>query len=128
MATWMALFLLVTFRFGLLASAIMIFCFHSLIGIPVTNQETWYGYLGWGGQLVLISLAIFGFYTSLAGQPILAEPIRHNSRRRDTAPRSAASRRFAGVRFSTADRDSAVHRVSLSAQETLAQIAATVRL
>jgi serine/threonine-protein kinase len=62
----------VLYRFGLLALVSLAFLEHLWVFFPVTTElSAWYA----GGfvidALVCLALAVYGFYTSLAGQPLL---------------------------------------------------------
>jgi serine/threonine-protein kinase len=59
------------YRFGLLANISALFFFHAWVFLPITTElSSWYA-----GDFVLalfiyVALACYGFYTSLAGQPL----------------------------------------------------------
>ena len=61
----------VLYRYGLLALISTIFFLHLLIFFPVTSDlSAWYAADYVLALIVCVGLAVFGFYTSLAGQPL----------------------------------------------------------
>jgi serine/threonine-protein kinase len=71
--------LLVTFvlyRFGLLAAAVAFFFAHLWVFYPMTTElSAWYATDFLMGLTICIALAVFGFYTSLAGQRLFGEKL-----------------------------------------------------
>ena len=67
------LLVFVLFRYGLLAHISAIFFLHMYINFPVTTQFTaWYA-TGFVVDLIIcVTLAVYAFYTSLAGQPLFS--------------------------------------------------------
>jgi serine/threonine protein kinase len=82
---WLNLFLTATFitlaaaRFGLLALySLLLFSFLSS-SFPITSDfSSWYAGNTLFVFVVIMSLAIYGFYTSLAGQPLLKRNLLHD--------------------------------------------------
>lgn len=75
MGMWVGMALLIEFKLGVLASATSFFVLAALIQLPVTSDMSrWYRDVAVEGQLALVLLAVYGFYTSLAGRPLLREP------------------------------------------------------
>jgi len=75
---WVATFLISTAevvsiaRFGLIAQYSFIFFWGLTFQVPITsNFSSWYAGATLFSFVVIIGLAIYGFYTSLAGQPLL---------------------------------------------------------
>jgi hypothetical protein len=67
---------LTTARFGLLASMAWQFFFLLTFSWPLTtNFSQWYSSGTIFALTVLVGLAVYGFYTSLAGQPLFREGI-----------------------------------------------------
>jgi hypothetical protein len=62
---------LVLYRYGLLALVSAMFFFHLWVFFPITTELTaWYAFDFVIGLVICIALAVYGFYTSLAGQPL----------------------------------------------------------
>jgi serine/threonine-protein kinase len=71
LAAW--LFVLVLYRYGLLATISALFVAHLLIFYPMTTELTaWYATDFVIALIVCVALAAYGFYISLAGQPLFA--------------------------------------------------------
>jgi serine/threonine-protein kinase len=73
-----ALLFFVLFRIGLLAAAVCIAIAGMLLGVPLTfDLATWQA----GGSLlalaVVVAVTLYGFFTSLAGRPLLAPDLLH---------------------------------------------------
>lgn len=67
------LMVLVLYRFGLLATVAAFFFAHLWIFYPMTTELTaWYAMDFLMGLTICVALAVFGFYTSLAGQPLFS--------------------------------------------------------
>jgi serine/threonine-protein kinase len=65
------LIVLVLYRYGLLALISALFFLHLLIFFPITSDfSAWYATDFILSLIISLGLAIFGFYTSLAGQPL----------------------------------------------------------
>ena len=65
------LVVLVLYKYGLLALIIADFILHTNIFFPITSDLTaWYAGDFVLALIVSLALIIFGFYTSLAGQPL----------------------------------------------------------
>ncbi len=65
------LFVWVLYRYGLLATAVAIFVLHLNIFFPVTSDFTaWYAGDFVPALFIVLALACYGFYTSLAGQKL----------------------------------------------------------
>ena len=65
----MIVFLL--YRYGLLALITALFYFHLLIFFPITSDfSAWYAGDYVLAIIICLGIAVFGFYTSLAGQPL----------------------------------------------------------
>ena len=65
------LLVLVLYRFGLLAMISALFLFHLWVFFPITTEFTaWYATDFTIGLAICVALAVYGFYTSLAGQPL----------------------------------------------------------
>ena len=61
----------VLYRFGLLASAAAFFFAHLWVFYPMTTElSAWYAMDFLMALSICVALVIFGFYTSLAGQPL----------------------------------------------------------
>jgi uncharacterized membrane protein len=61
----------VLYRYGLLALVSAIFFFHLVSFFPITSDfSAWYAADFVLALLISLALAGFGFYTSLAGQPL----------------------------------------------------------
>ncbi len=61
----------VLYRFGLLAAVSALFFAHLWVFYPMTTElSAWYATDFLMGLTICVALAIFGFYTSLAGQPL----------------------------------------------------------
>jgi hypothetical protein len=68
-----ALWLFVLLRFGLLAT-VTVFIFSDFRFYPLTSDfSVWYSGSTAFALLVAVALAVYGFYTSLAGQPLFRE-------------------------------------------------------
>src|SRR5262245_23900818 len=68
-----ALWLFVLLRFGLLAT-VTVFIFADFRFYPLTSDfSVWYAGSSAFALLVAVALAVYGFYTSLAGQPLFRE-------------------------------------------------------
>ena len=64
------LILFVMMRFGLAALVTASFSYGALLALPLTVQTSaWYAGIGLSGLLVLLAIALYGFYTSLGGRP-----------------------------------------------------------
>ena len=62
---------IVLYRYGFMALVVTIFFVHLMIFFPITSDFTaWYAADFVLGLIVGLALTIFGFYTSLAGQPL----------------------------------------------------------
>jgi hypothetical protein len=71
---FMALYVFITARFGLLASAVMLFTFILVEETPLTwDASAWYFWHGLIGVAVVLALAAYGFYTATAGQRLFAK-------------------------------------------------------
>ena len=65
------LVILVLYRYGLLALISAIFFLHLIIFFPVTSDfSAWYAADYVLALIISLALAVFGFYTSLAGEPL----------------------------------------------------------
>ena len=63
--------LFVLFRFGLLAFITSVLFYCILLSFPITIQlSAWYSGIGLAGLALLLAIALYGFYTSLGGQPL----------------------------------------------------------
>jgi hypothetical protein len=61
----------VLYRYGLLALITAIFFLHLMIFFPITSDfSAWYAGDFVLALLISLALAAFGFYTSLAGEPL----------------------------------------------------------
>jgi hypothetical protein len=61
----------VLYRYGLLALVSAVFFLHLNIFFPITSDfSAWYAGDFLPALLVSLALAVYGFYTSLAGQPL----------------------------------------------------------
>jgi serine/threonine-protein kinase len=61
----------VLYRFGLLAAASAFFFVHLWVFYPMTTElSAWYATDFLMALIICVALAVFGFYTSLAGQPL----------------------------------------------------------
>jgi hypothetical protein len=66
-----ALVTLLLFRYGLLALISAVFFLHLAIFFPITSDfSAWYAGDFVLDLIILVALAVFGFYTSLAGEPL----------------------------------------------------------
>jgi serine/threonine-protein kinase len=73
---WVAMFLVVAIRLGLLASAATWFSFWALSFFPITSDMAkWYAEESLFGMLLLAGLGTVVFYTSLAGRPLLRDEL-----------------------------------------------------
>ncbi len=71
-----AMILLTMIRFGLLSFVVLSFAFPVLALFPATlDFEKWYAGIGAIGPLVLLGLAGWGFWVSLAGRPIFRDEL-----------------------------------------------------
>jgi len=69
---WLSI-LLVLRRFGMLALVVGLVVQNVLTVFPTTSHfSRWYASAGLTGIVVILGLAIYGFYTSLAGKPLFA--------------------------------------------------------
>ena len=67
------LLLLVLYRYGLLAAISALFLLHLSVFFPMTTELTaWYAMDFTIALVICVALAVYGFYTSLAGQPLFA--------------------------------------------------------
>ncbi len=65
------LWLFILTRLGLVAAIVYVFCTNLLIELPITTEaSTWYAGIGYAALLVFAALALYGFFTSLGGQPV----------------------------------------------------------
>lgn len=65
------LVVLVLYRYGLLALIVSLYFLHLIIFFPITSDfSAWYAADFVLALLIALALVIFGFYTSLAGQPL----------------------------------------------------------
>jgi serine/threonine-protein kinase len=65
------LIVLCMYRYGLLASIVAIFVLHLMIFFPITSDfSAWYAADFVLAAIISLALATFGFYTSLAGEPL----------------------------------------------------------
>jgi tRNA A-37 threonylcarbamoyl transferase component Bud32 len=72
-ALWAFLAVFVLYRFGLLAAVSALFFAHLWIFYPMTTELTaWYAADFLMALTICVALAVFGFYTSLAGQPLFS--------------------------------------------------------
>src|SRR5204863_9311630 len=70
-ALLMGVYMFVLWRYGLLATIAMLFVFHLWVFFPMTTDITaWYATNFMIDAGVCLALAGYGFYTSLAGQPL----------------------------------------------------------
>jgi hypothetical protein len=61
----------VLYRYGLLATMVALFFLHLMIFFPITSDfSAWYAADFVLTALISLALAAFGFYTSLAGEPL----------------------------------------------------------
>jgi len=66
-----SLVIVVLYRYGLLALISAIFFLHLMIFFPVTSDfSAWYAADYVLALIISLALAVFGFYTSLAGEPL----------------------------------------------------------
>jgi hypothetical protein len=66
----------VLYRFGLLATVFAIFYIHLYINFPVTaNLTAWYAKSFVVGLLIILTITIYAFYTSLAGQTVFSRKL-----------------------------------------------------
>jgi hypothetical protein len=66
-----ALTLFVLYRYGMVALCAMLFVIHLWVFYPMTTDLTaWYAFDFVIGLAICVALAIYGFYTSLAGQSV----------------------------------------------------------
>ncbi len=67
------IFLFVMMRFGLVAM-IAAFLFNELFSYPITTEvSAWYAGVGFTALALTAGLALYGFYTSLAGRPVFGK-------------------------------------------------------
>jgi serine/threonine-protein kinase len=67
---------LVVLRLGLLAGVVLHFVLYVLIHFPVTaNLEAWYAGSGLFALAAVAGLAVYGYFTSLAGRPFRRDPL-----------------------------------------------------
>ncbi|MGH9907158.1 MAG: hypothetical protein ACRD8U_16425 [Pyrinomonadaceae bacterium] len=72
----MALFVFCVMRFGPLALMFCLTVFHLWIFFPLTTELTaWFATVFLLDVALLLGLTVYGFYTSLAGQPIFGRSI-----------------------------------------------------
>jgi hypothetical protein len=66
-----SLVIVVMYRYGLLALISAIFFLHLMIFFPITSDfSAWYAADFVVALIISLGLVVFGFYTSLAGQPL----------------------------------------------------------
>jgi hypothetical protein len=71
LSAFLAVFVL--YRFGLLAAVAAFFLAHLWVFYPMTTELTaWYAMDFLMGLTICVALVVFGFYTSLAGQPLIS--------------------------------------------------------
>jgi predicted Ser/Thr protein kinase len=59
------------FRFGLLVFIVSVFFYCILLSFPITTHlSAWYSRIGLAGLALLLAMTLYGFHTSLGGQPI----------------------------------------------------------
>ncbi len=72
-ALYSLLFVFVLYRYGLLALAFALFVGHLWVFFPITSDFTaWYATDFVISLVICLALTIYGFYTSLAGQPMFS--------------------------------------------------------
>jgi len=70
-ALYSIIFIFVLYRYGLLALAFALFVNHLWVFFPLTSDFTaWYATDFVISLVICIALAVYGFYTSLGGQPV----------------------------------------------------------
>ena len=70
-ALFASLLVLVLYRYGLLAAIAALFVTHLWVFYPITTELTaWYAMDFTIALVICVALAIYGFYISLAGQPL----------------------------------------------------------
>ena len=72
---WLSI-LLVLIRFGMLAVGVGLVVQNALVLFPTTvHFSRWYASAGLAGIIVILGLALYGFYTGLAGKPIFSAAV-----------------------------------------------------
>jgi hypothetical protein len=75
-AIFSCLAVFVMIRFGLLALVFNFIVFNIMQRFPLTTQgSAWYAGIGLTGILLIVAMAVYGFYTSLAGRPVFGEAL-----------------------------------------------------
>lgn len=70
------LLVIVLYRYGLLAAISALFVAHLMIFYPMTTELTaWYATNFTIALAICVALVAYGFYTSLAGQPLFGEKL-----------------------------------------------------
>jgi drug/metabolite transporter (DMT)-like permease len=76
---WLVVFSIAAFavsRFGLITLAVAIFTANVLVNLPYTlDPSIWYASSAFAVLLSFVALAVWGFYTSLAGQRLWKEAL-----------------------------------------------------
>jgi hypothetical protein len=68
---WLGFAVFVVIRFGLLAGLANFVIYSLLTRFPLTTEwSAWYAGISLVGILLIAALALYGFYTSLAGRPV----------------------------------------------------------
>ncbi|HKR01818.1 MAG TPA: hypothetical protein VJT09_14150, partial [Pyrinomonadaceae bacterium] len=71
-AVIITLFVVAVVRYGMLVGLTALFFYHLIVFFPITTElSAWYATSFIFDLVVLVALAVFGFYTSLGGQPLI---------------------------------------------------------
>ena len=71
-----SLAVLVLIRFGLLALVANALVYNILLNYPLTTQgSAWYAGISLTGILLIMAMALYGFYTSLGGRPVFGDAV-----------------------------------------------------
>jgi hypothetical protein len=63
-------------RFGLLAYVVLLIALQILaVSPPTFNVSAWYAPVGMVGPLVVVIIAVYGFWVSLAGRPLFRDDL-----------------------------------------------------
>jgi len=74
--SWASLIFIVTMRFGLLALFVMFVCGGFIQSFPATlNFSVWWAGIGAIGPLVVLILAAYGCWVSIAGKPLFRDEV-----------------------------------------------------
>ena len=74
-AVWLSIYIILR-KFGLLTLIVGLVVLNVLFAFPVTSHlSRWYAAPALAGIFVIAGVALYGFYTALAGQPIFSAEV-----------------------------------------------------